>query len=96
MDSKENSFAPRVSALIESVRASKEKDLETIAALDDSLALWQPGDLFFDEATRARISWRLRSEDPVRGAEAVEMIEQAAIRKKSRKKKSRPKGRKTK
>ena len=68
-------LAPRVSALIESVRASKEKDLETIAALDDSLALWQPGDLFFDEATRARISWRLRSEDPVRGAEAVEMIE---------------------
>jgi len=71
----QDDLAPRLSALIESVRLSKERDWEAISRLDDALALWKPGDLLYEEANRARVRWRLLSEDPGRGSEAVEMVE---------------------
>ena len=71
----QDDLAPRLSALIESVRLSKERDWEAISRLDDALALWKPGDLLYEEANRARIRWRLLSQDPGRASKAVEMVE---------------------
>ena len=63
----------RLSALAEASNLSSESEWKRIAQLDASLAKWQPGELLFDEATRLRVGWRLRSGDSERGREAVEL-----------------------
>ena len=66
-------LSERTSAIIRSGQLLMEQDWENVAELDDLLASWHPGDLLFDEAIRMRIAWRIRSQEPIRGREAVEM-----------------------
>jgi hypothetical protein len=64
----------RLSALADASRLASEGEWKRIARLDASLAKWQPGELLFNEATRWRVGWRLRSGDSERGREAMELI----------------------
>jgi spermidine synthase len=63
----------RLSALADASRLANASEWERIAQLDASLAQWQPGELLFNEATRLRVDWRLRSGDSERGREAMEL-----------------------
>lgn len=68
-------LSDRTSAISRARQALVEADWESAAALDGLLASWRPGELLFVEAARVRITWRLMSQQPNRGREALEILE---------------------
>ncbi|MBW2716418.1 MAG: hypothetical protein JRD03_10100, partial [Deltaproteobacteria bacterium] len=55
----------RLSAMIEGQRYATAGDWDAVAALEDELSRVEPGEAFFEHASRLRIRWRLAAQVPV-------------------------------
>jgi predicted membrane-bound spermidine synthase len=55
----------RLSAMIEGQRYAAAGNWDAVAALDDELSRIEPGEAFFEHASRLRIHWRLAAQGPV-------------------------------
>jgi tetratricopeptide (TPR) repeat protein len=69
-----------VAAVIASWRHAEAGEWDAIAALDADLGRIQPGEALFEEGSRLRVDWRLASEDPAVGGEALAIAERLLLR----------------
>lgn len=69
-----------LAALIAGRVSLRRGDWEAVAGLDSILEEWTPGSLLYPEATRLRIGWRLATEDPESGHEALSLSDQLLTR----------------
>jgi tetratricopeptide (TPR) repeat protein len=69
-----------VAAVIASWRHAEEREWDAVAALDAELGRIEPGEALFEEASRVRVDWRLATEDPALGGEALAIAERLILR----------------
>lgn len=61
--------------LAEASAAARELDWAAVADRDEALGRWQPGETGFLDANRLRIEWRIATDDPDRGREALMQVD---------------------
>ena len=66
----------RLSAMIEGQRYATAGDWGAVATLEDELSRIEPGEAFFEHASRLRIRWRLAAQDPVASAQGGAAVAQ--------------------
>ena len=71
----ERDLDDRLVAMIAGQRHAAAGDWNAAAALDAELGRIEPGEAFFDQASRLRIRWRLAAQDPEAAAEAQAIAE---------------------
>ncbi len=76
----EGSLDGPVVTLIAAWRHAEAGEWDAVAALDAELGRIEPGEALFEEASRLRADWRVATEDPALGAEAVAIAERLLSR----------------
>ena len=68
-------WQPTERTVIEAQRLARDRRWDDVAALDDALGRIAPGDLLFSTASSLRALWRIATDDPARGDEALVIID---------------------